>query len=168
MIMRIVLTAASILAMSLPAPAQPAPDPIPTRAMPVSPAKEPEPPLRWKLLPELRDTTPGNAVVLYYRAFSPEWWSTYRRDPKTSEVLAQAAAMPLNELRDAGRDANGIVGWVRNSSMIKEIDRAARRQNCDWDLISRAREEGLGMLLPDIQSFRAFAPMLAVRARLEL
>jgi len=52
--------------------------------------------------------------------------------------------------------------------MLREIDRAARRQYCDWDLVTRAREEGIGMLVPDIQSFRMVAPMLAVRARFDL
>ena len=58
-------------------------------------------------------------------------------------------------------------GWSIRP-LMKELDRAARRQYCDWDLVSRAREDGLGMLIPDIQSFRMFAPMLAVRARIAL
>jgi hypothetical protein len=151
-----------------PTSAQPKPAEIPVRALSITPAAAPEPAMRWRLLPELRDTAPGNAAVLYYRAFAPEWWDNYRRNPKMSETLAQASTMPLGALRDEARDANGSIGWVRDSSLLKEMDRAARRQYCDWDLVTRAREEGLGMLLPDIQSFRSFAPLLAVRARIEL
>ena len=44
----------------------------------VPPAKPPSPALRYPLLPELRDRTPGNAAQLYYRAYSPEWL-THRR-----------------------------------------------------------------------------------------
>jgi hypothetical protein len=143
-------------------------DEIPVRQMMLSPAGESEPALRWRLLPELRDTTPGNAVQLYYRCFSPEWLTANRRDAQTSEALNNAKSIPLAELRTMAQDANSPIGWLANSSMLKELDRAARRQYCDWDLVSRAREEGLGMLLPDIQAFRLFAPMLAVRARIAL
>jgi hypothetical protein len=144
------------------------PEPIPIRKLSITPAREPEPSMRWRLLPEVRDTTPGNAVVLYYRAFSPEWLSFYRRDAKTPEALNAAMTMPISDLKTLAADPSGPIGWIENAPLLKELDRAARRQYCDWDLVTRAREEGIGMLLPDIQSFRMFAPMLAVRARLEL
>lgn len=145
--------------------AQPAPA-VPSINMPITPAKEPAPALRWQLLPELRDTSPGNAAMLYYRAFNPEWWGLSRRDPKTAEALNQATTLPLTELREFAK--REPIYWVRDSAMLKEVDRAARRQYCDWDLTNRVREDGIAMLIPDIQSFRGFAQMLAVRARLEL
>ena len=43
---------------------------IPVRKMTITPAAAPVPALRYQLLPELRDTTPGNAALLYYRAFA--------------------------------------------------------------------------------------------------
>lgn len=145
--------------------AQPAPA-IPPINMPIMPAKEPVPALRWQLLPELRDTTPGNAVMLYYRAFNPEWWGQYRRDPQTVHTFDKAMTMPLSELRELSQ--REPISWVRESAMLKEVDRAARRQFCDWNLADRVREDGIGMLIPDVQSFRGFAQLLAVRARLEL
>jgi hypothetical protein len=145
--------------------AQPAPG-VPSINLRITPAKEPVPALRWKLLPELRDTTPGNAAMLYYRAFSPEWWSQYRRDPQTAEAMNKAMTMPLAELRDFAK--REPIYWVRDSAMLREVDRAARRQYCDWNLTERVRDDGLGLQIPDIQSFRGFAQMLAVRARLEL
>jgi hypothetical protein len=39
---------------------------------------------------------------------------------------------------------------------------------CDWNLTERLREEGIGMLLPDVQSMREFAILLKVRAKMEL
>ena len=51
----------------------PPPPSIPVVKMPLRPTAAPVPALRYTLLPELRDTTPGNAALLYYRAFSPEW-----------------------------------------------------------------------------------------------
>lgn len=147
--------------------ARPEPPKRPETAMPITAAPEPVPALRWRLMPELRETTPGNAATLYYRSFAPEWMGNVRTQ-KMADELDKAANMPLGELREFARKPESGIGWVRQSSMLKEVDRASRRQYCDWDLIGRVREEGVGLLLPDQQSFREFARMLAVRARLEL
>ena len=54
----------------------------------LSPAAEPVPALRYLLLPELSEQTPGNAAQVYYRAFSPEWWGNVRkREVNTMEGL---------------------------------------------------------------------------------
>ena len=44
------------------------------------PAPAPVPALKYALLPEVRDLKPGNAVLLYQRAHSFEWWG-FRRQP---------------------------------------------------------------------------------------
>jgi hypothetical protein len=53
------------------APAQQ--DPSLVTPLTVQPAREPIPALKYHLLPELSEKTPGNAALLYYRSFSPEW-----------------------------------------------------------------------------------------------
>src|SRR5262249_32537762 len=116
---------------------------------------------KYRLLPELRDTKPGNAAQLYYRAFSPDW-SGVLRDNKLSTKLYEVANAPY---KDVPRNE---VGFVDNWSMLKEVDRAARLQYGNWDLTERLREEGIGMLLPDVQSMRQFATLLKVRAKLAL
>jgi hypothetical protein len=141
---------------------------VPVTALPLSPAAAPEPALRYRLLPELRDTHPGNAALLYYRAFAPEWWGFYRRGPKYAEALDEAQKWPLEKLRHLSESDAALVGWVRGSHMLHEVDRAARRSFIDWEMTDRVREDGIGLLLPDVQSMREFARMLAVRARLEL
>ena len=45
----------------------------------VRPAAAPAPALKYLLLPELRDQTPGNAALLYQRAHSPEWFANIRK-----------------------------------------------------------------------------------------
>jgi hypothetical protein len=147
-----------------------APDPpsIPVVKMPLRPTTAPVPALRYTLLPELRDTTPGNAALLYYRAFSPEWLKNWLQQEMT-EALDKAQTLPLAELKSGPRpDALGQIAGLRNAHALQEVDRAARRQYCDWDLVGRAREDGISMRLPDVQGLRHFARMLAVRARLEL
>ena len=47
--------------------------------------------------------------------------------------------------------------------LLREIDLAARCRDCDWQISKRT--EGLGLLLPDAQAYRAIASILAVQAR---
>lgn len=161
-------TFAILLISSAALQAQPEPPPIPVTILPVTPAAAPVPALRWKLLPELRDTTPGNAALLYYRAFSPEWIGQLQRDPDFLDASSAALGLPLSELKTTRDATTGKLVWVRNAPMLKEVDRAARRQYCDWDMVTRLREHGIAMLLPDVQSFRWFARLLAIRTRFEL
>lgn len=139
--------------------------PTETVVLKLAPAAEPVPSLRYRLLPELREQIPGNAMTSYYRAFSPEWQG-HRRDKKTNELLEKAAEMPLNELRNS--ETGKQLDWLRTSTMLREVDRAARRTYCDWELLDRIREDGVGLLLPELQELRTFARLLTVRARLEM
>lgn len=137
------------------------PEPPPVIRLKLIPAAEPVPALKYKLLPELRDQTPGNALFLYYRAFSPEWqW--YRKEANWWETLDKARETPLKDL--PVKELN----WVRTSAMLREVDRAARRSYCDWEMKDRVREDGVGLLLPDAQGLRGFGMLLSVRARLEM
>jgi hypothetical protein len=140
-------------------PAEP-PQPPPIR-LTLRPAAAPSPALKYRLLPEVRDRSPGNAVILYYRAFSPEAL-THRRHP---ELLTKVQKSNEGPLAAASR---GDLEWLRTVWFLKEVDRAARRAYCDWELIDRLREDGIGLVLPDMQELRNFAALLRGRARLEL
>ncbi|HJT77144.1 MAG TPA: hypothetical protein VJ739_08080 [Gemmataceae bacterium] len=150
---------AVLLAAAVPAAAQP-----PAGAQPVkltlSPAAAPSPALKYELLPELKDQTPGNAALEYYRAFSPEWWG-HIQQPKTQELISNALQVPLEDLPKE-------LNWVLNNHMLQQVDLAARREYCNWGMAERLRREGIGLLLPDVQSLRQIAALLAVRARLEI
>ncbi|MBI1917026.1 MAG: hypothetical protein HYS12_20140 [Planctomycetes bacterium] len=123
------------------------------------PAGEPTPALKYHLLPELRELKPGNAALLYYRAFSPDWLTHLQ--PKVAKRLDEHEAhpnkVPLDEFR-----------WVLHDKALQEIDLAARREFCNWELTERARKEGIALLMPDLQGFRGFARVLMLRARLEM
>jgi hypothetical protein len=139
------------------APAAPAN--VETIKLALSPAAAPVPALKYHLLPEVSDVQPGNAVLLYYRAFSPEWSNLFRRPE---------AAKPLDKWTEDMRKVPGKeLAWVRTSQALQEVDRGARRSYVDWEMIERLRKEGIAMLLPDIQSFREYGSLLAARARLE-
>jgi hypothetical protein len=142
----------------LPARAQPRPgEPI---RLTIRPAAEPVPALKYRLLPELEEQEPGNRALLYYRSLSPEWWTNIRR-PGEMEKFNKALSTPLKQLPREG------VGWVVNSAMLRQVDRAARREYLDWGITPQVRKEGIGLLLPDVQSFREIATLLALRCRLE-
>jgi len=134
-------------------------DAAPAVRLTVRPAVEPTPALKYRLLPEVRELKPGNAAQLYYRAFSPEWLTHLRPDvrKRLAEWNDHPDKVPLKEFR-----------WVLTYKAVQEIDRAARRQFCDWELIERAREDALGLPMPDIQGFRDFARVLMLRTRLEI
>jgi hypothetical protein len=121
-------------------------------------AGEPSPALKYQLLPDVPDQSPGNAALLYYRAFSPEWYTTRSR-PKVSEKVEAAMNAPLADLPKTD------LGWITTSHQLHELDLAARRSYCDWDLTDRVRTEGIGLLLPDMQSFRELSRLLALRTR---
>src|SRR5262249_13644556 len=125
----------------------------------VSPAAEPSPSMRYPLLPELRDTSPGNAVFLYFRCFAPEWLSHRRPE----------AAQQLDRWRDdTSKKPSDDLKWVLTYRPLQEMDRAARRSYCDWEMTERARTEGIGMLLPEVQVMREYANLLALRARFQM
>jgi hypothetical protein len=154
-----VLTGLVLLLVALPATAQKPPEPI---QLTLHPKVAPVPALKYRLLPELSERTPGNRAFLYYRAFSPEWFSVLRTNPKEIEKIDKARKLPLDQL-------SGLkIDWLIGSKMLKEVDRAARRAYIDWEMTQRIKEEGLFMLLPDVQAMREFATLLAARARLEM
>jgi hypothetical protein len=152
-------TLALLLLSAAGAPAQQSPEkPV---QLTIHPAAAPTPALRYLLMPQVDDLSPGNRALLYYRSFSPEW-EDWRRRPGFLNQVDHALQAPLRELPRKDLD------WVLKAHQFHEVDLAARREYIDWDLTSRIRREGIGMLLPDMQSFRMTANMLALRARLQI
>ncbi len=149
-----------LLVLVAPAPAQPPSEAEPIK-LTLSPAAAPSPALKYKLLPELMDQTPGNAALEYYRAFSPEWWGNIRQ-PKVWETIEKALQTPLTDL------PRNQLGMVEGNRMLEQVDRAARREYVDWGMGERLRRDGITLLLPDVQGLRQIATLLAVRARLEI
>src|SRR5947208_1577191 len=98
----------------------------------------PVPALKYTLVPQLRDRRHGNALLLYYRAFSPEW-QAHRRTPGFLDKVAASHDRPLRDLKPAEIDS--LVGGF-SPGILREADRAARRTYCDWELNQRIREDG--------------------------
>ena len=102
-------------------------------ALKLAPAAAPVPALKYVLLPELSEQTPGNAVQLYYRAFSPEWWTNVRKR-EVMEKVEKVAETPVADLK------NSDLKWLLDYKALQEVDRAARRSYCDWELTDASRK----------------------------
>src|SRR5262245_4875183 len=96
----------------------------------LKPTAAPTPALKYRLLPEARDLQPGNSAQLYYRAFSPEW--TFFRRPEFSKKIDAWS-------EDPRKVPTADLSFVLNANVLKELDLAARREYCDWEMSPRIR-----------------------------
>jgi hypothetical protein len=154
--MRLYCSILLLLASALPAQAEPK-----VVRLTAQPAAAPVPALKYQLLPELRDLHPGNAALLYQRAHAAEWFGSFRRQPD------------YNKMGDWLELADDKVPWKRVQALLpvnalKEVDLAARREYCDWEITDHLRKDGFYFLIPDVQGFREYGMFLAHRARLEM
>ncbi|HVS38441.1 MAG TPA: hypothetical protein VMS17_22980 [Gemmataceae bacterium] len=153
---------ALILAVAVVSAVPAAPKPGDPFRIAVGPAAAPKPSMTYRLIPDRRDLTPGNASTLYYRAMASfvensgllkeirqEYWQDWLDTPVNN--------LPMQEVGDK-------VQMARN--LLHEIDLAAHCKDCDWQI--EDRPEGIGLLLPEVQVFRAVAVVLAVKARYEI
>ncbi|NQT12187.1 MAG: hypothetical protein HQ582_05540 [Planctomycetes bacterium] len=145
------------------APSKPAADAkLEVIELAIRPAQPPRLALRYSLLPGYLEQTPGNAVPIYAKAFTwlgvnvgGEKWDKIRKWLDTP-----LESLPRGEVRKE---------LERYSEALGYVDIAARRERCDWD--APVREEGrnvFGILLPEVQSARTAAWLVALRARLQI
>lgn len=137
------------------------------RGLAVTPAAEPRPASRYELLPPAPDRRPGNAAPSFYRALlslpktpasgSDAWLADSQR--------RQAwAALPLYDL-----PAEEIKTYLKPyNAALRELDRAAAAERCEWDLLPRVRAEGVDLQFPEIGPARDLAEVLWLRTRVEL
>src|SRR5262249_2513275 len=126
-------------------------------------AAAPTPALKYTLLPELRDTRPGNAAERYRKAV---------RIRKQDAQLERAYYLRVDQwmqtpLKDFPCDE--VREFLKAlDTTFAELDAAARCESCDWGLTERIREKGYATLLPDVQECREFAYFLSLKIRLEV
>ncbi len=129
--------------------------------MTVRPAAAPKPALKYQLLPELREMSPGNPIQAYYKCFAEQhnFW-------RTKELVEKREQWQTIPLRDLPLEEIRKYGFVRGP--LRYADWAARLDTPDWQLLLEAKREGPVLLLPDIQQLRELAGALKVRFRLEV
>ncbi len=148
----------SALAAEPMADAQKPEDETPTVRLKLRPAAEPRPALKYQLLPLPLDQQPGNAAVFYNKALL-----IYQQNAelvKQGDKVSQWNDMPLNKL-PLDDIAKTLAPW---SAVFKEVGLAVKREDCDWQTPIH-EQTPYSILLPEIQTLRAVARALRLRAR---
>jgi hypothetical protein len=122
--------------------------------------------LQYALLPELRDTIPGNAADHYRQAIK-----NLERDVQLEGnwylAFDKWMAAPLKELP---QEEVGKFLKPRESA-LKEVEAGARSEQCDWGVTEDIRKNGLKGLnsaYHDFTGLRKIAALLTLRVRYEL
>jgi hypothetical protein len=136
-------------------------EPPPPIQLTLTPAKPPTPALRYQLLADARVTISGDAAPIYKEVTALLAKKLHRQNAPLFDAWYQ---MPVDQLpKDAARKL-----LADYEDVYALLDKAARCDHCDWGLLDRLREKGIGALLPEIQPMRECAQLLAVRARFEI
>jgi hypothetical protein len=125
----------------------------------VSPAAAPKPALRYALLPELAELKPGNPVQGYLKCYLEQYRFVFDEDEfdRRKTLLAMPLEeLPAPDLREPGRFALG------------QLDRAARLDNPDWQILLTLKSDGFFSELADLFALRTLARALRVRLRAEV
>ncbi len=125
----------------------------------LQPATAPKPALRYMLLPELNEMSPGNPIYHYMKCCMEQQGFLFDRE--SFNRREQLLTMPLKEL--AVRDLQNY-----GRSVLIQADRAARMDKPDWQILEPLKIHGFSLPLPDIQQMRALARALQVRFRAEV
>ncbi len=153
-------------------------DPPPTVIL-IRPAAEPNPALKYRLVPEHRDLVPGNAALFYHRAIlmlmqkrvadriaaknpPANAHPPAAQDPPESPemAIARLSSCPTGEFHPD--EARKLVQPY--ATTLHEVELGAIRQTCDWEF--DLRKEGIMLLLPEIQEMRSLARLVNVKIRL--
>jgi hypothetical protein len=134
----------------------------------VQPAKEPVPALKYQLAFELRDQLPGNAAVHYFRAGLIEkdrfWRLPIEKRREEVKLRDKWLVTPLKEWPRAEVHAH----FDQFKAVYDLIERAARSEQCRWEVVDVVQEDGYGSMETEFQEFRLFADLLRYKIRLEL
>lgn len=123
------------------------------------PAAEPEPALKYRLLPDRLQQNRGNAAVHYGKVTAEE--ITFFSDNALRKNIVAWHSAPLADLR------GGKVRLPSNGSIEDSIRRGALCMECDWQL-PVGDVPFYTMLLPEVQQTREFGRILAARTRIQM
>ncbi|HZY87413.1 MAG TPA: hypothetical protein VFE78_21430 [Gemmataceae bacterium] len=152
---------------ALPAPALRAQDKAPSpwaidRTLSVSPRAAPVPALKYRLLPLSSELKEGNAVPIYLRLIHEQSDATQKYWTETPRQWNKLPVdkLPVEQIREFLRDR-------RFAHFPRQLELAARRRTTEWNY---TLDDGnpIGLLLPDVQIMRTYAPLLVLQVRLAL
>lgn len=122
----------------------------------LSPAAEPAPAMRYRLLPLQLDKKTGNAALLYYAAAA---LCPNGKDDSVSDKIAEWRDVPVDELprKEVERALSSF------SKCLRQIELATQRADCQWEMPT---EEGFSMQVPHLATFRRMIFALQLKIRL--
>ena len=128
----------------------------------VSPAAEPRPALRYRLLVPPVDRIRANAATFYYKALSdegPDWLKLWENDEQMQSWRDMPVEkLPLDEMRKKVR-------WVEDGDFSVSLRRGAE-SDFRWE--DPIRQLGVRTLLPQAQRMRSIAQGISLVARLQI
>ncbi len=125
----------------------------------VWPAPAPKPALRYQLLPELAEMSPGNPIEGYLKCYLEQYRFAF--DEAGFGQRMALLSMPLEELPASDPRELG-------SGALAQADRAARLDKPDWQILPKLKKDGISTQLPDVQALRVVARALQARFRSEV
>lgn len=165
----VVMWAMCPLATAADPPAKEAPKSV---AITLYPAAEPQPALKYQLLPPLLDRRPGNAAVWWNRIPAERYafFVNFEKAFTPSGKIGTWMKIPLDDPREKAyreKELAKTIPMIRDRVVFADMERAARFESCDWQL---PIHEGnyVTMLLPEIQQTRMYTRLLSAKARLEI
>ena len=142
------------------------PDEPQTFRLSISPAAEPDLPLKYSLLPAYDKVKPGNSVPFYLRAIlsskeRPKSILKRYNDNYDRWMQGPPSKMPKEEVREYLRSAQGA---------FRELKIATHREKTDWSWRLQDLDglKAIAFLLPEIQESRELARLLVLKIRLEI
>jgi hypothetical protein len=133
---------------------------VPTVPLTLHPAAEPQPALRYTLVPDLAELDPGNAATVYHRVLGGE--VNFLMQPGVYQQVTAWRTTPAKDLPRA--EVRSLLG----GRLLRELDLASRQSYCDWEFLNKLRHGGFSTLLGEIQKLRQIPEWLGARARLEM
>src|SRR5579884_589798 len=126
----------------------------------LQPMAAPKPALKFQLLPQLAEMSPGNPVQGYLKAFMEQQHFFF--DPAVVKEREAWASLPLDQLPVKQYPDYG------KGNPLRQVDQAARLLTPDWQVLLQEKRDGYETLLPDVQQQRLLASALKVRFRFEI
>lgn len=146
-----------------PAAKSPAPD-LNISRLTVKPAVPPLPSLKYELMPSPLDQTNNNAALMYHRALVLAA-EIRGRDTTFAKLQTEVIDSFEKSIKDAPKDKLRSFTFLY-SSAFRELEAGAKCKDCDWGTMQRIQDEGIGLLLPEVQQLREIAWAIRARARL--
>jgi hypothetical protein len=130
------------------------------RTLTVSPQAAPVPAFKYRLFPLSSTLKEGNAVPIYLRLIHEQSDATRKYWTETPKAWNE---LPIDKIPKG--EAQKFLQSMHY--FLRQFDLGARRSSMDWSYTLDAGNP-IGLLLPDAQNMRNFAPMMILQVRTAL